>query len=181
MPLADGVLPTTTHPPRSTARAVVSPTPPGHDPVRSDLVICANRVWWPPGEISTIVVPVPWRLAALLKLLTSTSPRCSRPRLAWTTATPYGLTSPLAGTVEAMFLILLKCPMNDAGPCVAAEAGAIIARLMPAAAVAATTGATNRLITAMLAPHRDQMKDLDRREHSAASGTGGPSPRRFLG
>src|SRR6202167_2486581 len=114
-PFFDGVLPTTTHPPRRTASAVVRPTPPGHRPVRSDLVMRANTVWWPPGEISTIVVPVPCRFAWLLKLLTRMSPRCRLPRLCRTTVIPYGLTSPLPGTVDAMVLSLLNWLMNGEG------------------------------------------------------------------
>src|SRR5579872_6886538 len=60
----------------------------------------------PSGEICTIVVPVPCRFAALLKLLTRMFPLVSEPAVAGMTATPYGLTSPLAGTVEATTLIV---------------------------------------------------------------------------
>src|SRR5215469_7344833 len=115
IPFVDGVLPTTTHPPGSMSSAVVRPTPPGHGPGSLAFVMCANTVRWPPGEISTIVDPVPCWLALLLKLLTRTSPRFSLPWLCWTTATPYGLRSPFPGIVEAIFLILLNCPMNDPG------------------------------------------------------------------
>jgi len=48
-----------------------------------------------------MVVPVPWTLALSLKLLTRVSPAVSWPAEAGTTATPYGFTSPLPGTVEA--------------------------------------------------------------------------------
>src|SRR5437899_2532957 len=74
MPLAVGRLPTTTHPERRTARAVVRPTPPGHLPGSAEALTFANSVRWPPGEISTIVLPVPCSLDFALKLLTRTSP-----------------------------------------------------------------------------------------------------------
>ena len=144
-PFLAGRLPTMTQPGRSATSPVVSPTPPGHRPATWEALMCANRVRWPPGEISTIVVPVPCRLALLLKLLTSTSPRCSRPRLCRTTATPYGFTSPLCGTVEAMFVSLWKCAMNgELGVGVAPAAGPIASpAALTVAAVAATV--TNRL------------------------------------
>src|SRR5580704_3294686 len=142
IPFIDGVLPTTTHPPRSTSSAVVSPTPPGHRPVSSERVMRANRVCLPPGETCTIVVPVPCRLALLLKLLTRMSPRRSLPRFSRTTTIPYGLTSPLPGTVEAMVLSLLNWLMN--GDDDEADAAADIASpaLTVRAAVAAV--ASNR-------------------------------------
>jgi len=68
--------------------------------------MCANLVRWPPGLTSTIVVPVPCRLALLLKLLISTLPRRSLPRLWRISTVPYGLTSPFRGTVEPMVLSL---------------------------------------------------------------------------
>src|SRR5580704_715874 len=96
-----GSEPTITQPLRSTTRAVVRPTPPGQElsliPANSDILPC--------GLTCTMVVPVPCALVLSLKLLTSTSPRCKRPVLCGTTATPYGLISPLAGTVEAMILV----------------------------------------------------------------------------
>src|SRR5580700_4151023 len=74
-----GSEPTITQPLRSTTRAVVRPTPPGQElsliPANSDILPC--------GLTCTMVVPV----------------------LCGTTATPYGLISPLAGTVEAMILV----------------------------------------------------------------------------
>jgi hypothetical protein len=100
-PFCVGSEPTITQPLRSTTRAVVRPTPPGH--LLS--LMPANSETLPRGLTCTIVVPVPCTLALLLKLLTSTSPRYRRPVLCGTTATPYGLTSPLAGTVEAMTLV----------------------------------------------------------------------------
>ena len=61
-----------THPVLSWTTAVVSPTPPGQpDTCRGSW---ANTVSRPPGCRSTMVVPVPWLLDALLKLSTSTSP-----------------------------------------------------------------------------------------------------------
>src|SRR4029077_14919 len=71
VPSVVGKLPTITHPLRSTTRAVVKPTPPGHRPGRFLASISANKFLFPSGEIWTMVVPVPWRLAALLKLLPS--------------------------------------------------------------------------------------------------------------
>src|SRR5580698_3689094 len=52
-----------------------------------------------------MVVPVPWTLETLLKLLTSTSPPAMLApdgNPTGTKATPYGLTSPLEGTVEEL-------------------------------------------------------------------------------
>ena len=63
-------------------------------------------VWRPPGEICTIVLPVPCRLDLALKLLIRTFPACRRPSLCRTTKMPYGLTSPLNGTVEVMVFSL---------------------------------------------------------------------------
>src|SRR5690242_4410448 len=96
IPFVVGRLPTMTQPCRKTASAVVRPTPPHALPAVLARVMCAKTDRAPRGDISTIVVPVPcWFL--LLKLLTSTSPATRRPVLRGTTATPYGLTSPLAG------------------------------------------------------------------------------------
>src|SRR5215469_7303397 len=83
-PLAVGSEPTITQPLGSATRAVVRPTPPGQ--ARSATV--ANRLALPPGETWTNVVPVPWTLPLLLKLLTSTLPLCKSPVLFGTTATP---------------------------------------------------------------------------------------------
>src|SRR6266699_2138985 len=103
-PFIDGRFPTMTQPCTRT-RAVVSPTPPGHRPGSDFCVMCANTLRCPPGLIWTIVEPVPCRFLELLKLLTRMSPMCRRPRLRGTTTTPYGLTSPLRGTVEAILLV----------------------------------------------------------------------------
>src|SRR5580692_11221536 len=111
-PLADGVLPTTTQPPGSTASAVLRPTPPGQAPGRGPEML-AKTERWPPGLISTSVRPVPCSLALSLKLLTRMSPACSRPTLWLSTTMPYGLTSPLGGTVEAMVASWWNWPMND--------------------------------------------------------------------
>ena len=108
MPLLEGVLPTTTQPPGSTSSAVVRPTPPGHDPGSMLRLTLANSDRWPPGEISTSVLPVPCWFALSLKLLISTSPARRRPVLCRMIAMPYGLTSPLCGTVEAIVESLLK-------------------------------------------------------------------------
>src|SRR5215469_5192704 len=74
VPSLVGKLPTITHPRRSTTRAVVRPTPPGHAPGRFLALMWAKRLKEPLGEIWTMVVPVPCELALLLKLLTRTSP-----------------------------------------------------------------------------------------------------------
>src|SRR5579884_1345823 len=108
VPSVVGRLPTITNPLRVTASAVVNPTPPGHGPGRAAGSICANTDAspgvrsFPPGGIWTIVVPVPCSFAELLKLLMSSSPRASNPTLRGTVTIPYGLTSPLAGTVVAI-------------------------------------------------------------------------------
>src|SRR5258708_29847818 len=94
VPFLLGRLPTTTQPLLSATSAVVSPTPPGHDPGSRLASISANWVTDPPGDISTMVVPAPCRLRGLLKLLTRTSPAPSRPTLAGTPARPAGLKAP---------------------------------------------------------------------------------------
>src|SRR6202035_2482150 len=103
-----GKLPTITQPERNTASAVVRPTPPGQEPGSSAAVISAKRLTAPLGATSTIVVPVPWALEELLKLLTSTWPSVRFPIEWGTLATPYGLTSPLPGTVDTMVMTLCK-------------------------------------------------------------------------
>src|ERR1700733_3510967 len=103
IPSVVGRLPTITNPLRGTARAVVSPTPPGQCTI-------LGLIWAkvgatplsPPGGICTIVVPVPCALVELLKLLISRSPRTSEPTLSGTVTMPYGFTSPLPGTVLAI-------------------------------------------------------------------------------
>src|SRR5439155_13388951 len=104
-----GKLPTTTQPLRSTTNAVVSPTPPGQEPGRVFGSICAKRLKDPLGEICTRVVPVPCRFALLLKLLTRMFPRVSFPTVRSIRNTPYGLTSPLLGTVEDIVVIVPGC------------------------------------------------------------------------
>ncbi len=101
-----GRLPTTTQPPRRISSAVVRPTPPGQGPGSLDALILANTLSFPDGETWTIVVPVPCRFLALLKLLIRTLPLTSEPWLLVTSAVPYGLTSPLAGTVEPIVVSL---------------------------------------------------------------------------
>src|SRR5260370_319949 len=104
VPSVVGKLPTIMKPERKATSAVVSPTPPGQAPGRDLASIWAKTVTPPLGEIWTIVVPVPCRLAESLKLLTSTLFATNAPAVTGTTATPYGFTSPLAGTVEATVL-----------------------------------------------------------------------------
>src|SRR5579859_3706705 len=101
VPSVVGKLPTITHPVRKTTSAVVNPTPPVHVPGRVLASICANGLMLPSGAMSTIVVPVPCRLEAALKLLTRMCPAVRLPTLLFTSNTPYGFTSPLVGTVDA--------------------------------------------------------------------------------
>src|SRR6516162_3859582 len=96
------------------ASAVVSPMPPGQVWPAGSAEMLANTLALPAGETSTRVVPVPCTLALSLKLLTRMSPAVSRPAEAGTTATPYGFTSPLAGTVEATLVRPCNWPRNDA-------------------------------------------------------------------
>src|SRR5271155_2023493 len=100
-PVPVGRLPTTTQPPGRIESAVVSPTPPGHESETGRDPMFANVVAVPLGLTSIIVVPVPCTFALSLKLLTSVSPLMSSPTVDCTTATPYGFTSPFAGTVDA--------------------------------------------------------------------------------
>ena len=140
--LTVGSEPTITQPLGSATRAVVRPTPPGH----AGSLTLANRLALPRGETWTMVVPVPWALAVSLKLLTSTSPRYRWPVLRGTTATPYGLTSPLAGTVEATTLVWCNSPMNVVGDALALAANAPLASKPPAPIRAAAMTAAERLM-----------------------------------
>src|SRR5579859_3502188 len=56
-----------------------------------------------------MVVPVPWKLLLLLKLLIRIFPCVNDPIVTGTTAIPYGFTSPLLGTVDATTLIVPAC------------------------------------------------------------------------
>jgi hypothetical protein len=58
------------------------------------------------------------------------SPAVSRPPEAGTTATPYGFTSPLAGTVEAIWVSPCSWPRNDATGC--GDVGAVLGVFEPA-------------------------------------------------
>src|SRR4029077_16884517 len=135
VPSLVGRLPTTTQPPRRISRAVVRPTPPGHLPGSLAALIWAKTPSLPFGETWTIVVPVPWRFFELLKLLIRTSPLTSAPWLLVTRAIPYGLTSPLAGTVEPIVVSFLHPPMKDP-PAPAWATGAAAAKSAVAAAPA---------------------------------------------
>src|SRR3984885_9276744 len=110
-----GRLPTTTQPPGRMPSAVVSPMPPGHAWPAGSEAMLANTLVLPAGETWTMVFPVPCTLALSLKLLTRTSPAVSLPPEAGTAATPYGFTSPLAGTVDAICVRPCSCPRNAAG------------------------------------------------------------------
>src|SRR5579871_176911 len=101
MPSIVGRLPTRTKPRLSTPKAVVRPRSPGVDePWKKSVCL-------PVGERSTMVVPLPCKFppaTLLLKFETRMSPGWSGPPSGnplGTKATPYGLRSPLAGTVEA--------------------------------------------------------------------------------
>src|SRR6266702_720328 len=133
-----GSEPTMTQPDRSATSAVLRPTPPGQAPGRCFASSCANCVTLPLGETWTIVVPVPCAFPESLKLLTRTSPRSSAPTEAGTTATPYGLTSPFAGTVEAigeklvsigLFPVEAVAVAASASPAVSVRAAIVVLRL----------------------------------------------------
>src|SRR5260221_14436656 len=100
-PTAVGRLPATTQPPWRMPSAVVSPTPPGQDRPAGSLARLANSCIEPVGDTCTSVVPVPWTLDLLLKLLTRVSPAGSLPAEVGTTAPPWGVTSPVAGPAGA--------------------------------------------------------------------------------
>ena len=87
----------------------------------------ANTLAWPAGETWTMVFPVPCTLALSLKLVTRTSPAVSRPPEVGTTATPYGFTSPLPGTVEATWVSPCSWPRNaaDCGAAVRVVVGVV--------------------------------------------------------
>src|SRR5580704_5860563 len=143
MPSVVGKLPTITQPLRKTTSAVVKPTPPGHGPGSAAGSICANRLKFPWGEICTIVVPVPCKLALLLKLLTKMLPRCNRPTDRETRKTPYGFTSPLLGTVDEMVVTICIGPEAICW----AEAGlASVTRNSPIATTAQRTEDRIRLL-----------------------------------
>src|SRR5664279_3298061 len=107
VPSVVGTLPTKTNPPRKTPRAVLSPG----KALTKKVVAAPGVAGGLPGVNRTIVVPVPCRLALLLKLATKTSPGDIVPPAgnpSGTKATPYGLTSPLSGMVEE----LISCGIN---------------------------------------------------------------------
>jgi hypothetical protein len=70
VPSEVGKLPTMTKPDFKATSAVVSPTPPGHGPGKLFGSSAAKTVIFPEASILSIVVPMPWRLDELLKLLT---------------------------------------------------------------------------------------------------------------
>ena len=141
-----GRLPTTTHPPGSTDSAVVSPIPPGQGPDVDAWLICANWLTEPSGISCTMVVPVPWALAASLKLLTSTPPRTRFPVLEGTTTIPYGLTSPLAGTVDGPRTTLSNWLRNPCGSACAAPLVAMATpEVVPASEITASSTAQRRV------------------------------------
>src|ERR1700678_744698 len=107
--------------------AVVRPIPPGQVWPAGSAAMLANTLALPAGETWTMVFPVPCTLALSLKLVTRTSPAVSRPPEAGTTATPYGFTSPLPGTVEATWVSPCSWPRNaaDCGAAVRVVVGAV--------------------------------------------------------
>src|SRR5579863_6405590 len=134
LPPLVGSEPTITQPLCSAVRAVVRPTPPGQ-PGRFLLIVANTRIL-PFGVISTIVVPVPCTFALSLKLLTRMLPWVRLPVLLGMTATPYGLTSPLPGTVEAIFETWRREPMKAPEPCaLALPATSPVPAIKPTAAV----------------------------------------------
>src|SRR5580692_304973 len=122
-PFVVGRLPTTTQPPGRMPSAVVRPMPPGQAIPAGSLATSANRVVRPAGDTWTMVVPVPCTLALSLKLLTRMLPAVSLPAEAGTAATPYGFTSPLAGTVEAICDPARSWPRKDTAAAAAAADG----------------------------------------------------------
>src|SRR5262249_16002625 len=85
-----------------------------------------------------------------LKLLTRTSPLTSEPWLLPTSAVPYGLISPLAGTVEPIVVSLWNPPIKDPGvPACAAGAAANTA----VATAPAKAGAANPSRRVFDTPH----------------------------
>jgi hypothetical protein len=65
-------------------------------------------------------------LDAALKLLMSRFPFTKFPTVFGTTKIPYGFTSPFAGTVEAM--VVMVCGARSEGDSAAAKSGAVHAR-----------------------------------------------------
>ena len=94
-----GVLPTMIQPVFSMVNAVDSPMPPGQDARWRGMVasVVSLRVL---GLKSTIVVPRPCRLAALLKFVIRTSFFCTLPADTGATITAYGFWSPFGAMVE---------------------------------------------------------------------------------
>src|SRR5579884_2596097 len=99
VPSVVGMFPTTTIPDLRATRAVVRPRRPREGgPWKKSEVL-------PEGDTETIVRPVPCLPEEALKLLTRMSPGRVLPpdgNPAGTIATPYGLPSPLPGTVPAL-------------------------------------------------------------------------------
>src|ERR1017187_3964043 len=98
VPSVVGTLPTRTKPPLRAPSAVLRP---GKELVKNVTAAPGNAIG-PVGVSFTIVVPRPWMLALLLKLLTRTSPAAIAPPFGnpdGTKATPYGFTSPFSGIV----------------------------------------------------------------------------------
>src|SRR6516162_1427652 len=101
-----------------------------------------------------MVVPVPCTLALSLKLLTRMLPGPRFPVLRGMTATPYGLTSPLAGTVDARVVTRCSGPTNAGEPpALAALAATPVPASKPAVVVTiAATAAAYRLVVFISIP-----------------------------
>jgi hypothetical protein len=110
--LVVGKLPTTTYPPGTTLSAGRQTNPTGaaatqapRGDVREQRALTAGR------DLINRRAGA-WLLALSLKLLTSNAPECSLPTLLGTITMPYGLTSPLAGTVEVNVETFVSCDRN---------------------------------------------------------------------
>src|SRR5260370_18499136 len=119
VPSVVGKLAAIHQPARNSTSAVVNPTPAVQVPARWEASIGANWLTVPPGDICIIVVPVPCRLDAALKLLMSKFPFSKFPTVSGTTKIPYGFTSPFAGLVKAITVIV--CGERAAGDSAAAR------------------------------------------------------------
>src|SRR5579883_2637758 len=121
-----GTFPTTTKPPRSTPSAVLSP---GRELLKKVFAVPGGATA-ESGEKETIVFPLPWMFALSLKLLTSTSPVLIMPppgKPSGTKATPYGFSSPVAGTVEVLSSRGMNASAANAGAALIAATPIIVA------------------------------------------------------
>ncbi len=130
-------MPTRTNPFLRTPRAVVRPRP---GAPWKNVAACPDGATSPFGVSLTIVVPVPWALALLLKFETRTSPGAIVPpegNLRGTIATPYGLRSPFGGTVDDM---MISGKNGSGSPPLAENAGNAAAAVAISAAASIAAG-----------------------------------------